>query len=400
MSFWKRLFSADYRAAVSAEAGGQLEQAAEHYVLAGEPAEAARVHLARAERAEERSAELAALRDALHWAGAHETLRTRIQRTLGRALLARARDEGIATSRDRQRVREAASLLTAGGDFASAGEALDAIGDTQGAIRAYRQGGLVERLEAVLARDQARLDRERSLREAFANYELHMRLGTRDQARRALVDCVQIAERKAEYQRLLDELDARLITAGRVVLRRRNLPPLTVVGAPSAALGRDPLCELPLRTGGVSRRHAEIVVAADPPPAFLLRDLGSRNGTLLAGLPIQGTVPLADTGQFGLGDQCEVSYDQRSDPSLLHLRITGGLDAGQEMILAGPDQDIRLDQLANLPIQLCFRNGRPWLAKRAPQTRLTLAGEPVAEGECQLIHGDSFAVDGVEVEVA
>ena len=416
MSFWKRLFSADYRAAVSAEAAGQLEQAAEHYVLAGEPAEAARVHLARAERADTRAGEIDALRDAMHWAGEQTTLRARIQKALGRTLLQRVRDEGVATTRDRQRVREAAELLMAGGDHATAGDALESIGDAQGAARAYTDGGLVERIEALLARDQAQLDRARTVRDAFANYEMHLRMGDRDAARADLERCMEAAERTAEHRRLLDQLDTRLITGGRVVLRRRNAPALTCVAMERIELGRDPLCALPLRAGGVSRRHATLIMAGPgATPRFHLHDLGSRNGTLLGGLPVQGTVPLTGTARFELGEHCQIGFEVRGQPAHLLLRVTRGLDQGQVLLAAGADEPMNLMELeardgseehdggapmAGLRARLTFRSGRPFLASTAGARHLSLNGEAIAHGEIQLIHGDTLVIDGVEVEVA
>jgi tetratricopeptide (TPR) repeat protein len=410
LSFWKRLFSADYRAAVSAEAAGQLEQAAEHYVLAGEPTEAARVHLARAERADTRGAEIDALRDALHWAG-ETALRARIQRALGRVLLQRARDEGVATARDQQRVREAAELLMAGGDHATAGEALESIDDAQGAARAYTHGGLVERMEALLLRDEAQLDRERTVRDAFANYEMHLRMGDRDAARADLEQCIAAAERTAEHRRLLDELDSHLITGGRLVLHRRQAPALTCVAMERIELGRDPLCALPLRAAGVSRRHAALLVAgAGETPRFHLQDLGSRNGTLLAGLPVQGVVPLAGAGSFELGEHCQIAFEVHGQPAHLLLRVTRGLDQGQVLLAAGAGEPIDLghlddhdrtdDRAAGLPVRLTFRKGRPFLARSASARRLSLNGEVVAHGEIQLIHGDALVIDDVEVEVA
>ncbi|HZJ65448.1 MAG TPA: hypothetical protein VFD36_18185, partial [Kofleriaceae bacterium] len=110
MSFMRRMFSADYRAAVAAEASGDVEQAAERYALAGEYAGAVRMHLARAARAPTRLGELGALRDALRWAGDEPALRRRAAAALGKALWEAVRAEGIATERDRGRVREAAEL--------------------------------------------------------------------------------------------------------------------------------------------------------------------------------------------------------------------------------------------------------------------------------------------------
>ncbi|WP_045119560.1 FHA domain-containing protein [Haliangium ochraceum] len=401
MSTWKRLFSADYRAAVSAEAAGQLEQAAEHYVLAGEPVEAARVHLSRAERADSRDAEIGALRDALHWVGEDTGLRARIQRVLGRALLGRARDEGIATARDRQRVRDAATLLLAGGDFGSAGEALEAIGDVEGAVQAFRRGGLIERMEALLGREADTAARERSVREAYANYEMHLRTGDRDQALAALEECVRAAERPASYRRLLDELSSRVLTGGRVLLHLRGAPALGVVAAGSAVLGRDPLCELPLRAGGVSRRHAEITVAAaDAAPRFHLRDLGSRNGTRVGGMPVHGELGLRESGSFALGDHCDIDYELRGAPAHLQLTVSGGLDRERRLLLVGPGEGVALEHAAELPLRVWFRDGRPMLSRLDEAVRLTLDGVAVARGDIQLVRGDLIEVDGREIEVA
>src|SRR5262245_19474338 len=104
----RRMFSADYRAAVAAEAAGNVDLAAERYALAGEHAGAVRMHLARAARAPTRVAELAALRDAMRWAGEDPPLKRQAAAALGRALWEAARAEGIATERDRTKVREAA----------------------------------------------------------------------------------------------------------------------------------------------------------------------------------------------------------------------------------------------------------------------------------------------------
>src|SRR5688572_33268759 len=91
VGFFRRLFSADFRAALAAEAAGDLEVAAERYAVAGHRDAAVRVHLARARRADNRNDEIAALRDALHWAPAEGDSRKQAARALGEALLARCR---------------------------------------------------------------------------------------------------------------------------------------------------------------------------------------------------------------------------------------------------------------------------------------------------------------------
>ncbi|MCG8417018.1 MAG: FHA domain-containing protein [Proteobacteria bacterium] len=401
MSFLKRLFSADYRAAVSAEAAGQLDQAAERYVLAGEHAEAARVHLARAERAESRVAEIAALRDALHWAGNDAELRQSIQGKLGRALLARLRAEGVATQRDKDRVRESAQLLLAGGDFQSAGEAFESIDDTQSAAAAYSEGGLVDRMEAVLGKDEERIGKERALRESYADYQMHLRIGERDKAVAELRKCVEFAEQKGEYRRLLDQLESRLITAGVVAVGRRQGARVSVFAGDTAVLGRDPLCELPLRSTGVSRRHAEITVAKkDTKPRFHLVDTGSKNGTTIAGMPLAGAIPMVESGQFSLGDHCAIEYAVSGEPAQLSLHVVEGMDRDRWLIAGGMGERLDLSEVFGVPLAIEFRRGRPHLWCSVDGVDMRLDGESVAHGAVQLIHGDQLVIAGVELEVS
>ncbi|MES1157683.1 MAG: hypothetical protein ABUL67_01160, partial [Haliangium ochraceum] len=247
MSFLRRVFSSDYRAAVAAEAAGNVDLAAERYALAGEHEGAVRMHLARAARAPTRQGEIAALRDALRWAGEDAELRKRASKALGRALWESAKAEGIATERDRQKVREAAEFLAAGDDHASAGEALESIGDLAGASQAYSSGGLVEKMEAALSKEDERYHKQREESDAFASYETHMRVGRRDDARTDLARAITSAGDKAgEYRRLLDQLDTALLTAGKVELRRRGKPAIVACAAPKIVLGRDALCDLAL----------------------------------------------------------------------------------------------------------------------------------------------------------
>jgi hypothetical protein len=391
MSFFRRVFSSDYRAAVSAEAAGNVELAAERYALAGEYADSVRMHLARAARAKDRQAELAALRDAIRWASEAPEMQPRAAKALGRALWESAKAEGIATERDRARVREAAELLVAGEDHALAGEALEAIGDHQGAAQAYSAGGLVEKMEQVLARDDAAHDRAREETDAFASYETHMRVGRRDDARRELARAIAAAAQAGEYRRLLDQLDIALL-AGKVELKRRQKPRIVAVGASKIVLGRDALCDLALRAGGVSRQHAEIERSGG---GFFLRDLDSRNGTTVGGLPLVGKVPLAGVGKFGLGDECTIDFEVAA--GVLVLAVTNGLDRGVRLI-AG-DENVRLD-LAPLgvPLDITFVKDRPLLGRGAAK-EVRFNEEPLGELKVQLIRGDRVVADGEEIDV-
>ncbi len=393
VSFIRRMFSADYRAAVSAEASGDVELAAERYALAGEYAGAVRMHLARAARAPSRTGELGALRDALRWAGDDPELRRQAAAALGKVLWEAVRAEGIATERDRAKVREAAALLVVGDCHTIAGEALETIRDYHAAANAYSAGGLVEKMEAALAKDDAVQDAARDETDAFAGYQTSMRVGRRDEARGELQRAIGAASVAAEYRRLLDELDTAMLSAGRLVMNRRGKPLIVACAAPKIVLGRDPLCDLMLRAGGVSRQHAEIEHTGD---AFTLRDLDSRNGTTLAGMPLAGRVPLVATGQLGLGDECAIDYEVTG--GALILRIRGGLDRGVSLIAGTEGQRLDLAPLG-IGLDVIFQRGRPRLGRGSCQV-VTFNDEPLGDVRVQLIRKDRLVADGDEIDIA
>ena len=392
MGFFRR-FSADHRAAVAAEAAGNVDLAAERYALAGDAEGAVRMHLARAARAASRQAEIGALRDALRWAGDDPQLKKQASKALGRALWENARAEGIATERDRNKVREAADMLVAGDDHASAGEALESIGDHQAAALAYSAGGLVEKMESALSKEDQRYLKAREEADAFADYQTHMRVGRRDEARAELQRAIASTENVGEYRRLLDQLDTALLTAAKVELKRRGKPVIVACAANKIVLGRDPLCDLPLRAGGVSRQHAEIERAPD---GFHLRDLDSRNGTSVAGLPLVGKVPLAGSGKFGLGDECALEFETTPAGALI-IRVTTGIDRGVSLIAGG--EGTKLDLAAvGVPLDVVFQKSRPMLG-RGTARDVKFNDEPLGDLRVQLIRGDRIVADGDEIDI-
>jgi DNA-binding winged helix-turn-helix (wHTH) protein len=63
-------------------------------------------------------------------------------------------------------------------------------------------------------------------------------------------------------------------------------------------VGRDPECALTIPSGLVSRRHARIVVTGE---RATLRDLGSKNGTLVGGRRVKGESQLAEGDEIRIG---------------------------------------------------------------------------------------------------
>ena len=135
-------------------------------------------------------------RCAMRCAGPARTpeLRRQAAAALGKALWEAARAEGIATERDRTRVREAADLLVA--RRRSPARRRGARGDRRSPRgrqrvlrrRARRAHGAGARQATTRANNRARTEAD-----AFANYQTAMRVGRRDDARAELVRAVAAA---------------------------------------------------------------------------------------------------------------------------------------------------------------------------------------------------------------
>ena len=389
--FFRRLFSADLRSAIAAEANGDLASAAEHYALAEEFESAVRIHFVRADRAETRSEEIEALQEALHWSPEGSDLKRRATRRLGRALLAKVEAEVVTTDRDRARVREAAEFLEAAGDHKAAGDAYDSIGDNQRAARAYRSGGHVEELEAAIAEGEQLSQKQSALHSAFADYRVSLNGGQRTQAIASLRQCVEIAENKAEYQRLLDELTTRQLSNGRIELRIRKGPQVVVSSAPTVIIGRDPTADFQLRSQGISRRHLEIQQQGGNLKAT---DAGSRNGVLLNGLPLEPDQRLPKEGTLSLGDDCELTFSKVK--TAMSFTVSTGIDQKSRLYLEAQGADVDLTN-AGFPCSIYFKKGCPFL--RHPQKTIYFQGNPIERGDLELISGDVVKIENVEVDV-
>src|SRR5207247_7068941 len=128
-----------------------------------------------------------------------------VRRRIARAMLAHVQQTGVISESDRAILREAAQLFSSANDFAGAGECHELGGDETLAAEAYGKAGEVERLEAVLSREEERRGRDDRQRDAFAEYQLHLGAGTRDAARAALETALR-AGGDAQSRHLLDAL--------------------------------------------------------------------------------------------------------------------------------------------------------------------------------------------------
>jgi two-component system, cell cycle response regulator len=96
-------------------------------------------------------------------------------------------------------------------------------------------------------------------------------------------------------------------------------------------MGRDPEVELPLRDGSASRRHC-MVEREEESGAYILRDLGSTNGTHVNGKRVDAMVKLSEGDKIFLGssivkftytDELDVEYLAKLDSMVSTDALTG-----------------------------------------------------------------------------
>ncbi len=293
MSLLRRLISRSYRRARRAEAGGRYRDAAALYAEAGCAEEAANALLFAAARATDPDERLAAYHDALRWLPADHPRRLDVDARIGQAVLESAQRDGVSSVEERQRLRDAAARLERAGRDLEAATAYELLGQVEDAARCLQNAGEVERLEALLDESTRAEQLERAVRARVAEYEMAMSVGARLEAKAALEAGLAAAPRDAALADLLRRLEARRPRDRRVTLRLAERE-LLVVGRPEVVLGREG--DVALRGASVSRAHAAVEVV---PGGLIVRDLGSRNGTLAHGVPIAGELRLTAEAEIG-----------------------------------------------------------------------------------------------------
>jgi pSer/pThr/pTyr-binding forkhead associated (FHA) protein len=386
MSWLKRMFDSRYRQARAAEGAGEWRRAAALWAEAGEPllASEALVHLAeRAARLEER---LEAWHDALRWIPEDDTeRRDDIERRMARAVLQDAQLRGAESAEEKRRLADAAARLERAGAPGDAADAWRILGRTEDQARCLEAAGEIDELEALLERTSQADARQGKLRRLLTEYEMALEYGARLEARAALREAAQVASEDRSVTELLRRLEGRLPAPSRVRLTidgRR----VAFVGRLPAVIGRSE-ADVVVRGTSVSRRHAEVALADG---TLVLRDLDSRNGTLVRGLPIRGTIELGGPTEVGLGDDVRLTVAPHG--SYLVLDVESGLDRGERVVVG--EGELRAD---GLPAAIRFVEGWAVLAAD-PRTDLTL-GERACALPVHLLVGDRLVVGGVSVEV-
>lgn len=295
------------REALAKERAGDLEAAVDLYLEAGSPDEAARVLLLRAD------AETSAPRR-IAFSGA--AARTAADPELKKRALARKASIGFDVLKAqggsllKSEVLGIARELEEAGELEKAADAFALAGDAEAEVRVLTAAGAIERLEDRLRVSETEA---RSMR-------------TKSEILGKITDLDRTAERRAALEmaaRYLAENDdprvAHLARAIRARLARGPVVDLTIDGATRRyALGQEVTvgrgdATIVIASRAVSRRHVRIFRGEAGP---MVEDLGTRNGTTLAGARLTGPIPIGGGVRLTLGTGVPCSLTPEAAPGV------------------------------------------------------------------------------------
>jgi hypothetical protein len=347
------------------------------------PAEAARVLLVLAARSLETDKRVRALRDALHHLEDDDPSCGPVRAQIGKALLEQCQADGVRTLEDRRRAQEAGELLEGEERFGDAASAFELLGRPEDVARCLEAGGEVERLEELLENRNEKADQDRSVQRLVREYEMALATGARLEARASLRAALDFTPGDISLREMLTRLEARMPKKGSLRLVAHDTTFL-FVGSARVAMGREG--GLSLRGASLSRRHAEVRLENEE---IVVEDLGSRNGTLVGGIPIAGELRASGFVAVGLGEDVTVEVSRRGE--LLDLEVTEGLDRGLRVIAGMGNLGH-----SSLPLRVAFDAGVATLTSTGARTQL-MGADLAAPIVCLV--DDVIEIDGLRVEV-
>jgi hypothetical protein len=301
------------------------------------------------------------------------------------ALLARSSRPPL-TEIERRALRQSAALLAEAGNHQRAAAIHEDLGDNVGAAEEFGAMGDLERMEAALAREEARDRLRNAAVDAMRQFEVLMTGGERVRAVAAASEIAAGSAEAASARQLAARVGDRLVRGRAVTLRPAGGAPLRFASVP-AILGRDAAVELPLRDPGISRRHARIQAGPD---GLVLEDAGSRTGVRVGGARVGGAIPLRGDSEVALGATTVLALS--AEAGRVIVRGVAGLDR-QLCALVGSEP---LPVAALLPgaegLWLEFGGGVARLGRRA-DVSVRVEGHFVGGG-CDLLHGDVIELGG------
>lgn len=351
------------------EALGQLAEATAAYLEAGASEDAARVLVLRVESAAMPLERARLLAQAAELLPADRARPLRLRRA--QLLYDLARDGRVVFARS--------ELCALGAEFealeepAAAAQAFELGGDAEGQQRALIQAGAVERLEQVLEAESVQARDEAERRQAAAEFESLVQSGHR---RRALELAKQQLRRGGRDDARLDarirEIENRRVHGLRFRLEIDRTP-LDVVLGDSVTIGRSEAA-IVVCAPVLSRTHVEVRRGGSDVEVV---DLGSRNGTLLAGARLSAPVSVGTGVSLSLGGEIPLRIEPWDGGGVR-------LDLGGEAIVA-PLGPLVVDAWRFT----CASDG--WIEAELGPTPVAFSG-CLVNGAVQLLHGDAIAV--------
>lgn len=320
MAFFDRLFGKGRAAAQArtAELRGDLSRAAELFGEAGQPEEAARVMILRADGETDPRAKLQYLAQArqLSASGSERNKEARLRRA--ELLLALAGDASVSAVA-RHEVVEAARDLEAVGEALKAAEAYARAGDTDGEARALQAAGDVERLEFLLSTEQYNQRVSRAREDRAKDVDLMIGDGRRREALATLEELLAATPDDAPLRERANGLRARRVVAPIVALEIEG-ERWTMVLGDKVVIGRTE-GSIKVSSNAVSRQHLEI---AREGGEILVRDLESRNGTQLRGINLAGALPVREGLDLKLGKEVSLRVaPSKRLPGAIEIEVAG-----------------------------------------------------------------------------
>ncbi len=362
-----------------AELRGDLARAVELWAEADRPEEVARVMILRGEAEPDPRQRLLYFTQAVATAP-HGTELARMARVKRASLTLLLAEDAPVSAVARRDLLDAAKELEAAGEPEKAAEAYARVRDIEGEARALTQAGDVDKLETLLSTE---LDKDQAARrrsQVHGEIDALVASGRRREALSAAERLVLAAPMDAAAGELVRSLRARRL-GGPVARILRSGEPIHVVMGDEVVIGRTE-GSIAVRASALSRQHVAI---ARVEGKVVLRDLGSRNGTLLRGMRIAGPVPVGD----GLDVQLAGEVTLRVAPS---SALAGAVDLqiGGESYVAPLGHarlgigDWRLEWASDGWIEL-VTEGRPSAYLSCESGALTLAARTT------LLVGDALA---------
>jgi hypothetical protein len=308
MGFLDRIFGSRASAAEArkAELSGDLLRAIDLWAEADKPEEVARVMILRGDAETDGRQRLQHFVQAVATAPPGTEIHKRARVKKASFALALATDTPLSAT-TRRDLLEAARDLEDLGETDRAAEAYALLKDTEGQARALMNGGQVEELETLLSEEQSKAARERERNRAHADIEMLVQAGRRREALAAAQRRLESDSLDRTALRRVESLGVRRVGAGicRILLSGR---PVNLITDDEVVIGRTEGA-LVVPSTALSRKHLSI---ARRDGTVVLVDLGSRNGTLLRGMRIEGALPMGRGLELELGGAVRVKAEPSS----------------------------------------------------------------------------------------